>query len=77
MDLKDVMKGENTERINQKIDELAAASHKLAEAMYASATGAGGSGSAQAENAGGAGTSQRPNEDVVDAEFEEVKGDKK
>jgi molecular chaperone DnaK len=77
MDLKDVMKGENTERINQKIDELAAASHKLAEAMYASATGAGASGSAQAENAGGAGTSQRPNEDVVDAEFEEVKGDKK
>jgi len=78
MDLKDVMKGENTDLINQKIEALTAASHKLAEAMYAQASGgqAGPSGPGGGPGAGPGEAPQRGGDDVVDAEFEEVKGDK-
>jgi molecular chaperone DnaK len=51
-------------------------SHKLAEAMYQQASDAGqqaGPGAESAEQAGGA----APDEDVVDADFEEVKEDEK
>jgi len=74
--LKGAMQGENTAEINRLSEELTNASHKLAEAMYqqASATdqqAAGGTGSA-GQTAGAA-----PEEDVVDADFEEVKEDDK
>jgi molecular chaperone DnaK len=74
--LKGAMQGENTAEINRLSEELTNASHKLAEAMYqqASATdqqAAGGTGSAG--QAGGAAAQ----EDVVDADFEEVKEDDK
>lgn len=69
--LKKAMEGDDTEEIKRLTDELTQASHKVAEAMYAQAT-------QQQEQAGGApggesagGASQ--DEDVVDADFEEVK----
>jgi len=76
-DLKKAMEGDNVEEIKAKSEALTQSSHKLAEAMYQQAAqneqaGAG----AQAEGAqegGGAHT----DDDVVDADFEEVKEDKK
>ncbi len=73
-DLKDAMKSDDVDQINRKIETLTSASHKLAEVIYAQAAGSG-PGGAQAGAQGGAG-GKRPDEDVVEAEFEEVKGDK-
>ncbi|MFH1490002.1 MAG: molecular chaperone DnaK [Pseudomonadota bacterium] len=68
--LRKAMEGENTEEIKRLTEELTQASHKLAETMYAKA-------SEQAAQAGGdASQSQAKSpkdEDVVDADFEEVK----
>jgi molecular chaperone DnaK len=75
-ELKKLMEGEDAEAIKKATDELAEASHKLAEAMYAkSAEGAaGGEAAAGTEQAGAA----KPHDDkVVDADFEEVKDEKK
>jgi molecular chaperone DnaK len=75
--LKTAMEGEDTEEIKRLSEELTQASHKLAEAMYQQASQ---SGDPQAE-AGDDSTSQAgatgPEEDVVDADFEEVKDDDK
>ncbi len=74
--LKKAMEGTDTEEIKRLTEELTQSSHKLAEQVYASATqqqaAAGGSGGGPAE--GGAGPSA--DEDVVDADFEEVKDQK-
>jgi molecular chaperone DnaK len=73
--LKKAMEGEDTEEIKRLSEELTQVSHKLAEAMYQQAS----ADSQQAEagpggdQAGGA----APEEDVVDADFEEVKEDEK
>jgi molecular chaperone DnaK len=76
-DLKEALKSDDAALIRKKIDALTTASHKLAEVIYSSAAqgGAGPSG-AQAGPGAGAGGSSKQGEDVVDAEFEEVKGDK-
>lgn len=69
--LKKAMEGDNTEEIKKLSEELTQASHKLAETMYAQAS------QEQAQAAGSAGTestdSSTKDEDVVDADFEEVK----
>ncbi len=68
--LKTAMEGEDTQNINTLCEELTQSSHKLAEAMYQQAS---------QEQAGGpdmgAGAEEPPKEeeDVVDADFEEVK----
>jgi molecular chaperone DnaK len=69
--LKKALEGDDTEKIKKLTDELTQASHKLAEAMYAQASQqqAQAEGTTGAESAGGAGK----DEDVVDADFEEVK----
>ena len=69
--LKKVMEGDDTEEIKRLTDELTQASHKLAEAMYAQASQqqAQTEGATGAESAAGA----EKDEDVVDADFEEVK----
>jgi molecular chaperone DnaK len=69
--LKKVMEGDDTEEIKKLTDELTQASHKLAEAMYAQASQqqAQPEGTTGAESADGA----EKDEDVVDADFEEVK----
>jgi molecular chaperone DnaK len=71
--LKKAMEGTDTDEIKRLSDELMQTSHKLAEAMYAKASGARQAG----EQAGGpsaqAGAEAPKDEDVVDADFEEVK----
>jgi molecular chaperone DnaK len=72
--LKKAMEGENLEEIQRLSEELTQASHKVAEAMYKQASEAGAGGAADpgadaGDNAGGAGAE----DDVVDADFEEVK----
>jgi molecular chaperone DnaK len=71
--LKKAMDGDDTEEIQRLSEALTQAAHKLAEAMYQQANQA----SDQAADGGeqpGAGTAD---DDVVDADFEEVKDDKK
>jgi len=71
-DLKKSMEGDSTEEIRTKTEELAKASHKLAEAMYAKAQAEGAAGEAGAQPEGAA-----KDEDVVEAEFEDVDEEKK
>ncbi|MCM2264794.1 MAG: molecular chaperone DnaK [Desulfuromonadales bacterium] len=70
-DLKKAMEGDDVEAIRQKTETLATASHKLAEVMYQHAQQ-----SAPAEGAGGEASGGKQ-DDVVDAEFEEVDDKKK
>ena len=76
-DLKKAMEGSDVQEIQRLSEALTQASHKLAEAMYKQASAAGADGAAGpgpdgGPDAGGA----AGDEDVVDADFEEVK-DKK
>ena len=73
-ELKKVMEGDDAEAINKAVEALAQASHKLAEAMYSQAQQEAG-----AEGSEGAGpeAAAEGDDDVVDAEFEEVDDDKK
>jgi len=64
-DLKEALKGDNAEDIKAKTTALAQSSMKLGEAMYAKS----------AENSAG-GDANAKKDDVVDAEFTEVKDDK-
>jgi molecular chaperone DnaK len=68
-DLKKAMETENIEEIKQLTEALTQASHKLAESMYAQASAQGQEG---AEGAGPEGEAEK-DDDVVDADFEEVK----
>jgi molecular chaperone DnaK len=79
--LKKTMEGDDAQEIQKVSEELMQTSHKLAEAMYAKASGdSGQAGTGDAAGAAGAsaqaqsGASQ--DDDVVDADFEEVKDDK-
>ncbi len=72
--LRKAMEGDNKEEIRRLSDELTNASHKLAEAMYQQASQA--EGAKQSAASGGA-RATKPEEDVVDADFEEVKDEKK
>jgi molecular chaperone DnaK len=74
--LKKAMEGENTEEIKRLSEELTQISHKLAEAMYQQASASEQQADAGAESADQAGGAA-PEEDVVDADFEEVKEDDK
>ena len=69
--LETAVKGEDKEEIEAKTQELIQASSKLMEAAQAQQGAAGGEGDAQAQDAG------KADDDVVDAEFEEVKDDDK
>lgn len=80
--LKKAMEGENASEIKKLTEELTQASHKLAEAMYKQASQqAGQAGEEQQAGGASAGASQakhsKGEDDVVDADFEEVKDDKK
>ena len=75
VELKKLMEGEDAEAIKKATDELAQAAHKLAEAMYAKAKPEEGEpGAAGQEQTGQSG---HKDEKVVDADFEEVKDEKK
>ncbi|MFA5701367.1 MAG: molecular chaperone DnaK [Desulfuromonas sp.] len=70
-EVKKTLDGDDVEAINKAVETLSQASHKLAEAMYAQAQQAGeaGEGAEQAQHEG--------DDDVVDAEFEDVEDDQK
>ncbi len=75
--VKKALEGDDVDAIKKAQEDLTNASHKLAEAMYSKATaqqegagaGAGAQGGAKAEQAGPG----KKDDDVVDADFEEVK----
>ncbi len=73
--LRKAMEGDSAEEIKRLSEELTNASHKLAEAMYQQASK---SGEQPSEDEGGpqAGGAA-PEEDIVDADFEEVKDEEK
>ncbi len=77
--LKKSMEGEDVAEIQRLSEELTQASHKVAEAMYKEASAAGAEGAAPGADAGAAGAdaagagASTADDDVVDADFEEVK----
>ncbi len=73
--VKKVAEGDDTDAINTAIEELTKASHKLAELMYAQASQENPDAAAGAAGADAGATQQ--DDDVVDADFEEVKDEKK
>ena len=80
-ELKQVKDSDNAETIKQKCEDLTQASHKLAEAMYQQAAQQTGDPQASAAGAGagaqGQAGSASQDDDVVDADFEEVDDSKK
>jgi molecular chaperone DnaK len=75
-DLKKVLEGDDKDAIEAKTKALTDASAKMAEKLYAQQGGA--AGAEGASDAGTAGSQQASaDDDVVDAEFEEVQDDKK
>ena len=72
-ELEEAVKGDDVDNIQKKLDALTEASGQLAQKMYAEqAEAAQQEGGEGAENAG-----TKPEEDVVDAEYEEVNDDQK
>jgi molecular chaperone DnaK len=74
--LKKAMEGNDAAEIRRLSDELTQTSHKLAEAMYQQASQAGEQPGGGSDQAGGGAAGGSADDDVVDADFEEVK-DKK
>jgi molecular chaperone DnaK len=72
-DLKEAVGTEDAERIKSSTTALAQAAMKIGEAIYAAQQGAGSAGEGEAGPSG----SGSGDENVVDADFEEVKDDKK
>jgi len=69
-----IEKGDNVDEMKKGIDSLTQASHKLAEIMYAQATqDQKGPQPGSGPEAGGQAGESKTDEDVVDADFEEVK----
>ena len=69
-DLKSVLKGDDKDKIEKKLEALMQASSAIAQQAYAQQSGEAGEGAAAA---GGAEGSGKDRGDVLDAEFEEVK----
>ncbi|MGL4673600.1 MAG: Hsp70 family protein, partial [Wohlfahrtiimonas sp.] len=70
-ELQEAVKGDNLEVIQKKTETLTEAAGKVAEKAYAAQQQSGEAGAAQGQNP------DNKQDDVVDAEFEEVKDDKK
>jgi len=77
-ELEEAMKGTDKEAIEAKTKVLSEASGKMAERLYSQKQSDAGAGAAEGADSGpdGAGDSAKTNDDVVDAEFEEVKEQK-
>jgi molecular chaperone DnaK len=69
--------GDDIDVLKSAIEALTTASHKLAEIMYAQASKPGAGDGAHAAGGGTGGGAAPKDDDVVDADFEEVKDDKK
>ncbi|WP_319521163.1 molecular chaperone DnaK [uncultured Desulfosarcina sp.] len=76
-DLKKAMEGDDVEEIKRLSETLTQASHKVAEAMYKQASEAGAAGAGPEAGADSSGGAANPDDDVVDADFEEVKDKEK
>jgi molecular chaperone DnaK len=74
--LKSVKDNDDVEAIKKALEGLQQASHKLAEAMYAESQAGGGAGCGDG-SCGGGQAADSGADDVVDADFEEVKDDNK
>ncbi|MBT7629605.1 MAG: molecular chaperone DnaK [Desulfobacula sp.] len=76
--LKQAKDSNNIDELKQKMESLSKASHKLAEVMYQQAAqeGQAGQGAPGSEASGSAGAPPADDDDVVDADFEEVKEEK-
>jgi len=72
-DLEEALKGNDKSEIDAKVAALSASAQKLGEKMYADMQGQQAAGAAGADAAGGATESKAKEEDVVDADFKEVK----
>jgi molecular chaperone DnaK len=72
--VKEAVKGEDAEAIKSATNDLAQAAMKIGEAVYAANQASGG---AEAGPQGGAQAGGKSDDHVVDADFEEVKDDKK
>src|SRR5262245_44093739 len=72
-DLKETLSSEDADRIKAATTHLAQAAMKIGEAIYASQQGAAGAGAGEPSEGG----ATAGDENVVDADFEEVKDDKK
>ncbi|MEJ2621421.1 MAG: molecular chaperone DnaK [Candidatus Thiodiazotropha sp.] len=75
-DLEAVMNGDDKAVIEEKTKVLAEASGKMAERLYAQKGAEAGAGAAPGAEAESEGTAKAADDDVVDAEFEEVKDNK-
>jgi molecular chaperone DnaK len=75
--LKKAMEGEDADEIKRLSEALTQSSHKLAEAMYQQASEQGAQQAGPGDGADAGQQAGAPDEDVVDADFEEVKDDKK
>lgn len=75
--LKEALKGNDKSLIEAKTNQLQEASHKLAEHMYKAATEANQQHTAQPDNTTGSADAEKNTANTVDAEFEEIKDDKK
>ncbi|MEW8183709.1 MAG: molecular chaperone DnaK [Candidatus Thiodiazotropha endolucinida] len=75
-DLEEVMKGDDKDAIEAKTKVLAEASGKMAERLYAQKGAEGEAAAADAGASGAEASSDAAGDDVVDAEFEEVKDNK-
>ncbi|MGA0937558.1 MAG: molecular chaperone DnaK [Sedimenticolaceae bacterium] len=75
-DLEEAVKGSDVAVIEEKTKALAEASAKMAERLYGQGGDAAAAAAAAAGAAGAAGAEASSDDDVVDAEFEEVKDDK-
>jgi molecular chaperone DnaK len=71
--LKKAMETTDADEIKRLSDELTQASHKLAEKMYSQASQQGPGAGSGPEAGSGPGGGKKPDDDVVDADFEEVK----
>ncbi|MCD8543223.1 MAG: molecular chaperone DnaK, partial [Gammaproteobacteria bacterium] len=76
-ELKAVQGGEDVEAIKAAVEKLTEASHKLAEVIYNAAQQQNAQGDAGAHQHAEEPSASAKDENVVDADFEEVKDDKK
>ncbi|MGV8074381.1 MAG: molecular chaperone DnaK [Syntrophobacteraceae bacterium] len=75
--LRSVMDGNDRDAIQREVDQLMQISHKVAEEAYKRASGQQeGAGEAGGAQQGPGGGQKKPDDDVVDADFEEVKDNK-
>jgi molecular chaperone DnaK len=68
------LEGQDAAAMKTAAEELSQSAHKLAEAIYAKASQQGGQGPHPGAGTSGDSEGSKPKEDVVDADFEEVKG---